>query len=257
MKNFFLYLNKLIIPILFLFIGLVFVFTSLNGGKPQTVWFLTGGLFLTLFSALWILLQLNILSGKYASIIAIVLVFPILFLTFRNIKSIQNELKYLELVEKRFDKVINHLVKIREAELAYKQAKGSYCDNFDTLINFLKNGQVPILKQVGNMDDSVAVAQGLAYIDTNWVPVIDNAYIITFPLDSLRYVPYGKDNTEFTLASDMLYINESNSVPVFESTAKWRDFLGDLWADYGRMPKDSIIKVGSLEEPTTNGSWSK
>lgn len=257
MKNFFLYFNKLIIPSIFLVIGLIFTFSSFNGGKPQTIWFMIGGLSLTVFSLIWILLQLNVLSIKNATIIAVALILPILFLAYRNYKSVENELKYLELVDVRFDAVKNHLIKIREAELAYKKTYNKYCDNFDTLIYFVQNGTIPELKITGNMDDSVAVANGLARIDTNWVAVIGNAYMLTFPVDSLRYVPFGKDNTQFSLAADMLGDEATAMVPVFEASTNWRDFLGDLWKDYGRIPKDSIIKVGSLDEPTTNGSWGK
>lgn len=250
-----LFFNKLIIPIIFLLLGILLLATNSNPSQPQSVWFVVAGVMIIIFSLLWILLTLQILNGKNWLIYTIIISLPALFLAYRNYSTIADELKFKELEAARFEVIKQRLIKIREAQIAYKSAKGLYCQNFDELIDFVKNGNVPVVKQIGNADDSVAVAKGLVRIDTNWVPVIGKAYTVTFPVDSLRWVPYAEAGTEFFMDAGELQTGENITSPVFVAIANYKDFLSDLYKSYSRIVPDSTIQVGSMDQVTTNGSW--
>lgn len=255
MKNFMFFFNKLIIPIIFLLLGVILLATNSNPSQPQSVWFIVAAVMIIIFSILWILITLQILNGKYWLIYTIVISLPAIFLAYRNYSTIADELKFKELEAARFKVIKQRLIKIREAQIAYKSAKGVYCKNFDELIDFVKNGSVPVVKQIGNVDDSVAVAKGLVRIDTNWVPVIGKAYTVTFPVDSLRWVPFAKAGTEFFMDAGELETGENTTSPVFVAIANYKDFLADLYKNYNRIVPDSTIQVGSMDQVTTNGSW--
>ncbi|MBE2247685.1 MAG: hypothetical protein IAE67_10550 [Candidatus Competibacteraceae bacterium] len=255
MKNFMILVNKLIIPVLFFLLGALILFSNLNPDKPQSVWFMLAGAILVLFSLFWILITLQVLNGKYWFIYAMLITIPSLLLAYRNYATIADELDFKRIEAGRFEVVKQRLIKIREAQIAYKLAKGKYCNSFDELIEFINNGTVPVIKQIGNIDDSVAVAKGLVRIDTSWVPVIGKAYFVTFPVDSLRWVPFAMAGTEFFLDAGDLETGENMTSPVFVAEANYKDFLHDLYKNYSRIVPDSTIRVGSMEQVTTNGSW--
>jgi hypothetical protein len=96
----------------------------------------------------------------------------------------------------------------------------------------------------------------LVKIDTTWVAVLGNKFMVDFPLDSLPFVPYAASGTQFNMAADQLDV-DGTLLPVFEATAPYAAFLGKLYTENGYIapPEDSLIRVGSLTEPTTTGNW--
>lgn len=261
MKNILLILHKIIGPLIGFGIGMVFLFMAISGaakGHVQPSGFVIAGVLLVVFSLLGALIIFQVLKGKLAMYVGVGLSLVIsLFLSWKIVRSVGSELEYIDLVKQRYSTVVQHLKKIREAELAYKEANGKYTKDWNALIEFIKNGKYPILKRVGNMDDSVQVASGQAHVDTNWVPVIGNGYIMTFPVDSLRFVPYNKNGKEFFLDAGELFIDDINRAPVFLSSTEYADFMDDLWKEYGRLPVDSTVRVGSMDEITTNGNFTE
>ena len=49
--------------------------------------------------------------------------------------------------------VINRLVDIKNAQYEYNHQHSGYCDNFDSLIAFIKTAQLPTIRKVGNLTD--------------------------------------------------------------------------------------------------------
>lgn len=256
-------IHKLIGPLIGFIFGAFLLLTYIGGaakGQDQSSWFLIGGLTLIIFSIIGALIMYQVIKGNAAKIAIISLAgIFIAILTYMNIKSVKNELDYTQLEKDRLNVVIERLKKIREAQLAYKETKGEFAKDFNTLIDYLKNGKYPSLKTTGNMDDTLAVQKGLARVDTTWVAVIGNGYIETFPVDSLRYVPYNQNKAEFLLNAGILDISEVTKVPVFEATVVYKEFMDDLWKQYSKISPlaDSTVRVGSMTTPSLNGSWSE
>jgi len=57
-------------------------------------------------------------------------------------------------VDKRSKAVIQNLVDIRTSEIAYKIINGKYTSSFDTLIDFLKTGEIPVVNIIPDPEDT-------------------------------------------------------------------------------------------------------
>lgn len=171
---------------------------------------------------------------KPISIILTVVIFILAFLIFR---SIYEPIKFNEEKDYRYGFVINRLKDIRTAELAYKSENGSYTGSFDTLLNFIKNGQFSLIKQIGNVEDSAAVI----IRDTIFVSVKDSLFPGNYPIDSLPYVPFG-NGAKFKLQAGEIEKGKVK-VKVFEAE------------DSAPFDKNEVLKVGSMTEPSNAGNW--
>lgn len=56
--------------------------------------------------------------------------------------------------------VIEKLMDIKAAQTEYNYQHGTYCNNFDTLAEFIKTAQIPIVKKIGELTDD--------QLDHNW-----------------------------------------------------------------------------------------
>jgi len=262
MKNLSYWISKLLLPGLFILAGLAMLLTGLKPGKIQSPWYVVSGFLLIFCSVVWSLLVTGKLKMPWVRKYAALIFIPALVIMGGIVLSIQKSLRFEEIKIERENIIKNRLLKIREAQLAFKEVNGKFADNFKDLIEFLKNGKTLVVKVDGNVDDTLAVAQGKVKIDSIWVPVLGLKYIQTFPLDSLRLVPFAMDPTtkkptgeEFLIEAGEIETPEGLKVPVFAASTNYGIFLEDLLLEYGKFSMDSLIQVGSMTEPTTNGSW--
>lgn len=135
---------------------------------------------------------------------------------------------------------------IRTLEEAHKQAFGSYCGNYDTLLFNLHKQEQRVMKKekAENAPDSVYDMPELEAIRKGWI-VQKEAFVV--PLEKLRedgkltltdeqladviYVPYTHKQTKFTLKADSVAASLSgggDKLPTFEAYVT----LDDLYADY-------------------------
>jgi len=66
------------------------------------------------------------------------------YFLYNSIQSVIETRKQIELTEKA---VIERLKLIREAEIVFQEQHGRYTANWDSLVNFIQNGKVPILQR--------------------------------------------------------------------------------------------------------------
>lgn len=135
---------------------------------------------------------------------------------------------------------------IRTLEEAHKQAYGTYCGNYDTLLINLHKQEQRVMKKekAENAPDSVYDMPELEAIRKGWI-VQKEAFVV--PLDKLRedgkltltdeqladviYVPYTHKQTKFTIKADSVAASLSGAggkLPTFEAYVT----LDDLYADY-------------------------
>jgi len=154
--------------------------------------------------------------------------------------------------EFRKKEVVQRLKDIRSAEVAYKSVYGFYTGDFDTLINFVHNDSFPVLYAEGSLDDSLAVIQGRVIRDTIYVPVRDSLFKESYPVDSLRYVPFAPTGTEFDLKAGTILTASQLEVHVFEASALHFDILDgldrQLIVNLNDLKDFPGIKVGDIEE---------
>lgn len=206
------------------------------------------------------------------TILQIVLLIVILGLSYAIYESIQQPIRFQEKQKIRSTAVIDRLKSIRDVQVAYRNINERYTGSFDTLIDFLKTANIPVVKMEGSLTDSLieagvteakALAMGLIKRDTIYVPAKDSLVKKGFNPDSLQYVPY-TDKAKFEMGAGILTTGSGVKVQVFEAKVPYSVFLNGLdhqeiinLNDRARkLDRYPGIKVGSLEEANNNaGNW--
>ena len=199
-----------------------------------------------------------------------VCVLALLFICWRSIQDDQDfnaEVRNPESVVKA------RLLQIRSAEEAYKlQHEGTYCADWSVLIDFVKNGRLPIIMKQGvlsdaQMDKGLTEAKAAAIVnsgdekaiienglqdfrrDTVWVSLIDSLYKEDdFVADSLRYIPFSKGDT-FELIACPNTTRSGTIIQVMECNAPDSSFLKGM----GKMG-DRLI-YNRAEEADAKGAY--
>lgn len=171
--------------------------------------------------------------------------------------SIFDSIDEAERIEKMESKIIDKLMMIREAQIAYQAVNGQYTSDWDKLLNFVDSGQFYITSKIEHIitldygADSVYVE-----IDTlGTMPVRDSIFSATkyprFDLASLPSTPMDP-NKKFGMWADK--IDKSGvSVDVVEV---WNTAPADpnrKESNEARTKKP--LRFGSRTSVTTSGNW--
>lgn len=82
-------------------------------------------------------------------------------ITFVDYSSVNRPIEFEEKAYARDTVVINRLIDIKDAEVAYRKEKGAYTNDFDTLINFVKNeNKITVLKDFEVNDRHIDLIAG-------------------------------------------------------------------------------------------------
>ncbi len=190
-----------------------------------------------------------------------VLTIGILILGYLVYESIMEPVRFKKNLEDRSEKVVQRLKDIRNAQIAYKGIYDSYTGSFDTLINFVENGEIPVVYIIQDPDDTTFTKTIADTID--FINVEDSLFGNRrhFSADSLRYIPFSRGE-EFELQADTIK-KGGVEVDVVEVKAHYKAFLKGLEEqliinqiktkeDIDKYPG---LKFGSLKEPSTDGNW--
>jgi hypothetical protein len=184
----------------------------------------------------------------------------IILLAYLIYSGIMKPIDFQKEKDVRYSKTIERLKDIRTAQVAYKSVYQKYTGSFDTLINFIKFDSFPVEYKIGSLDDSIAVAKGLVFRDTIYVPVVDSVFPKGYPIDSLRYIPFTR-NVEFSLQAGNITTGSKVLVQVFEASALNFDILNgmdrQLIVNLNDIAKEfKGLRVGNIKEANNNaGNW--
>lgn len=96
-----------------------------------------------------------------------VLLLASLFLAYRLYRSVQGTIEERESISITEAAIIEKLKLIREAEIVFQSVNGRYTTNWDSLANFIQNGQVPIIQRREEITQkSYGVEEVTVFIDT-------------------------------------------------------------------------------------------
>ena len=194
------------------------------------------------------------------------IVFPIiiLVLAFLIVRSIQQPLKFNKEKSIREAAAIVKLKDIRTLQVAYKNVNGKFAPSIDTLVEFYKNGKMTVIRSIGSMDDSLAVAQGKVKREAIEIPVRDTLLKNRpdFNPDQLKYIPFteGKE----IIMNETIKEVSGVDVPLFEAKVPYVELLEGMDHQqivnlvYERCDTDRYpgLQVGSIENPNNNaGNW--
>ena len=194
------------------------------------------------------------------------IVFPIIILAlaFLLIRSIQQPVKFNKEKSLREAAAIVKLKDIRTLQVAYKNVNGKFAPSIDSLIDFYKNGKMTVIRSIGSMDDSLAVAQGKVMREAIEIFVKDTLLKNRpdFNPDQLKYIPF-TDGKQIIMSETIKEVSGVD-VPLFEAKVPYVDLLNGMDHQqvvnlvYERCDTDRYpgLQVGSIENPNNNaGNW--
>ena len=205
-------------------------------------------------------------------LINIALFAVVVFLVIKVVQSIKAPIDFGKEKTFRETQVVQRLKDIRDAEIQFKQANNKYTSSFDTLIDFCNNHEIPIVMMIPDPEDTTFTK---TINDTlGFVKVIDSLFGKRehFNINELGMVPFSDPAAQFEI-HDSIIKRGGISVPVFEvktpyevylntpgakfSEKEWNTRLKNLKAEMEQLDKYAGLKVGSLEEASTDGNWEK
>jgi hypothetical protein len=203
--------------------------------------------------------------------IQIVLWIASIFFAYKIYDSINGPIKFNQTKNERYAKVIDRLKDIRKSQIAYKDVKGTFSNNFDSLVNFVDEGYFTLIEK---RDSSymeydrtyrIDMLREVIVIDTlGRVSVKDSLFKNTNRYQEMAYIPIdGVRDSMFTINAEVINKNGYN-VPVFEVKVSKNVILFDQNADLVQQENETVsvdgvngpaIVLGSLSNVSTNGNW--
>ena len=194
-----------------------------------------------------------------------------LILSYRIYRIIMQPIEFASIKEKRYEEITNRLEQLREAQLIFKSEYNQYANNFDDLVSFLQNAQVSIIErkdssfmrydkiyQTDMLKDTI-IYRIIGQTSARDKLISSNPELFkgNFSVSDLRYIPFAKDSTEFSIATGHVDRNGVR-VQVFEIKAPNTDIFHDIYDDYESLIlglRINALAIGSLTEPTLSGNW--
>ena len=203
--------------------------------------------------------------------IQIVLWLASIFFAYKIYDSINGPIKLNQTKNERYAQVIDRLKDIRKAQIAHKDVKGVFANNFDSLVKFVDEG---IFTLIEKRDSSyleydrtyrIDMLREVIVIDTlGTVPVKDSLFSNTDRYKNMAYIPIqGVQDSMFKINAEVINKNGYN-VPVFEVKVSKNIILFDQDKDLVKQENETVsvdgvngseIILGSLSNVSTNGNW--
>tara|TARA_B100000945_G_C20307258_1_gene560997 strand:- start:258 stop:902 length:645 start_codon:yes stop_codon:yes gene_type:complete len=193
-----------------------------------------------------------------------------LFFSYKIYDSINGPINFNKVKEIRYSQVIDRMKTIRKAQIAHRDVKGFYANNFDSLIKFVDQG---IFTLIEKKDSSylqydriyrIDMLREVVVIDTlGFVPVKDSLFKENNDYKLMSKIPIDGLDASFEINSDII-IKNNYRVPVFEVKIAKNVILYDQDKDLLKQENETVsvdgvngpeIILGSLVEVSTNGNW--
>lgn len=272
-----------ILGILLIIGGVTFltIYLSAPDMEGQPMEMLLGALFL-LVSGILALPPVTAKIGQGASKLLMVVFFVVaVVLAYLLFNTVDEEIEFQATKTKVENSVIQRLKDIRTAQEEFFKVKGYYASNFDSLMNFIQQPNIPLPWASGDLADSIlalpeeeqkpfilhrdslpslgltldqALAQGYSVRDTSYISVYDQYFaddvrskkeLPLISLDSLFYSPYSGE--KFILKTGIIEVSggvKQSVVLVKDPTPFGREGV-----------KKDTLAFGSLSETSTSGNW--
>ena len=193
------------------------------------------------------------------------------FFAYKIYDSINGPIKFNQTKNDRYAKVIDRLKDIRKSQIAHKDVKGVFSNNFDSLVKFVDEGYFTLIEK---RDSSymeydrtyrIDMLREVIVIDTlGTVSVKDSLFKNSTRYQDMAYIPIdGVRDSVFTINAEVINKN-GYKVPVFEVKVSKSVILFDQDADLVQQENETVsvdgvngpaIVLGSLSNVSTNGNW--
>jgi hypothetical protein len=192
-----------------------------------------------------------------------------LFFSYQIYDSINGPISFNKVKSERYYNVINRLKIIRTAQIAHKDVKGIYSDNFDSLVKFINEGIFTLIEKRDSsyleydrtyridMIKEVVIIDTLGYVSVKDSLFKDENYT------QMKNVPVKGIDATFEIETDIMNINGYRA-PVFEVKVSKNIILYDQNKELLKQENSTIsvdgvngsaIILGSLLDVSTSGNW--
>ncbi len=194
-------------------------------------------------------------------IIKIVLAIVIIILAYFVVESILEPVRFKKERNIRELEVIQQLKDIRTSQMIYRTINNKYTASFDTLIEFLHTGEIPVVNIIPDPEDTTftkTINDTIGYINVG-----DSLFgkRPNFVIEDIRFIPF-TDTIEFEMNAGEIEQGRVK-VNVLEISALYEYFLRGLdrqliinliksKKEIDRFPG---LKLGSMTEASTDGNW--
>ena len=198
--------------------------------------------------------------------IALILIPLNIILAYFVFNSIDSELEFQKAAKVRIGENVQKLKDLRQVQIAYKKVNHTYANNFASLLDFLENDSMVIVKAIGETPDTLTDAQalelGIISRDTAYVlakeTVFDEAYQNSrsekYPLNltTLTNIPH---SIELYSVNAGMIEKGKVTVQVFEISTTYAAVFTGIDAENKKYDLNGLLKVGSMDEASLNGNW--
>lgn len=200
------------------------------------------------------------------TILHVVLIAGIIVLAYLVYNSVHKVTSFNSEEDYRIDVVSEKMKDIRRIQSAYKMKYDRYASTWDTLLTFMHKDSLPVVLKEGNVPDSLteekALKMGMVTRDTSYITVKDSLYNpdeVDYKSEQICLIPFstnkGQESAD-TFKIDAGTIDRGNiKMPVFEIVAPKTSYLKGLDEELVARDKSIDLKLGSMEEATTDGNW--
>jgi len=205
-------------------------------------------------------------SRKYFPYISIILLLISIFLGYKIVDSVVGDINFNKEKVVKYQNAINGLKLIRDAEVAYKNVKGEYTNDYAKLIDFIENGSYPILRTYERTktvtDRGVAREVEYKVTDTvSWAKVKNDFEGKEYK--NMMYIPGTTIKYDLKTGFVEKGINKIKA-PVFEAKIAKKVILEGMRNDLLERELSVVgidevigefISVGTLEDVKETGNW--
>ncbi|MGB1122353.1 MAG: hypothetical protein ACPG08_02430 [Flavobacteriales bacterium] len=291
MDTFFKEINKYVVSIFLFFAGLSFLVKYLSGDEleSQPTAMLLASLALIAVSILAMPAVLERLSSQHYRIMMAVGTVSALWLGYEVFYSVDEEIEFRELKARIDSETVQALKDIRDAQDAYHDIYGFYCNDFDSLQTFLYEEVIPVSFNMGSFNDTLpedkSREMGLVLTRGELAPkaeelgMTEGAFLDLISSDSTTYKVRDVIYTSFYAENFTPEIRAAKRLPRVAVDSLWFNPLtgerflletdsvesGGLTLStvlvkdptpFGREKvKKDTLRFGSLTEAHTDGNW--
>jgi hypothetical protein len=186
-------------------------------------------------------------------IVQVILLIAIGYLGYLLWETIQEPVRFNREKDRRAEVVVQNLKDIRSAQQMYRILNDTFAPNFDTLIKFMNEAQIPVVKIIYDPADTTltkTISDTLGYVSVG-----DSLFgrRPDFKFSDIQYIPFS-DGIKFELDAGKIS-RGGVQVPVFMAMAPKEYYLKGMAENQIRNRSVKDLIVGSMEEPTTDGNW--
>lgn len=191
-------------------------------------------------------------------LVKIGLILAVIGLSYMLFESINSPIRFDKEKNRKYEMVIERMVNIRNAQIAFRELNQKYSGDFNELIPFLDTAEFvltqrrdTVIKFYNKLYREYQLKDSLIVDTLGYRSIKDSLFNNSFPLKDLGTIP--ETNSKFEIKASAVQ-KSGLTLQVFEAIAKKEVILKGMDPDLiNNRSKDLIM--GSLTESNLNGNW--